>query len=94
MKCEICGVHEATVHVRQIMGNKAVDLHLCSECAAKTGISDSELVDDLTVSQLLTGLMETHHRDLKEGDTGMCPVCGLSIEDFRKSGRTGCPECY
>lgn len=94
MKCEKCGINEATVHVRQIMGNKALDLHLCGDCAAKSGISDQEHTIDLTVSQLLTGLMELDESSAETEGGGMCPVCGLSIKDFRKSGRTGCPECY
>lgn len=23
-----------------------------------------------------------------------CPYCGTTIEDFRKTGRLGCPQCY
>jgi protein arginine kinase activator len=23
-----------------------------------------------------------------------CPGCGASLQDFRESGRLGCPECY
>lgn len=94
MKCEMCGKNEAIVHVRQIMGNKAVDLHLCSDCAAKSGISDQDQIVDLTVSQLLTGLMDAGEGTAEKNTEGMCPVCGLSVQEFRRTGKTGCPECY
>lgn len=94
MKCEMCGVNDATVHVRQIMGNKAVDVHLCDECAAKSGITEQDSPVDLTVAQLLTGLMESGVKEAGKTEERICPVCGLSIRDFRKTGKTGCPECY
>lgn len=28
------------------------------------------------------------------GDVKTCPKCGRSYQDFRKTGRLGCPECY
>lgn len=24
----------------------------------------------------------------------LCPSCGFALEDYRKSGRLGCPDCY
>ena len=94
MKCEMCGKNEATVHVRQIMGNKSVDLHLCAECAAKSGISDQDQTIDLSVSQLLTGLMDVGETISEDDGAAMCPVCGLTVKEFRKTGKVGCPECY
>ncbi|MBN2050999.1 MAG: UvrB/UvrC motif-containing protein [Spirochaetales bacterium] len=94
MKCEMCGIHEATIHVRQIMGNKAVDVHLCAECASRSGITDQENTVELTVSQLLTGLMDGPIEKGTEPVEGMCSVCGLSLQEFRKKGKAGCPECY
>src|SRR5690606_14596230 len=26
--------------------------------------------------------------------TGPCPFCGLKLDDFKKTGRLGCPQCY
>jgi len=27
-------------------------------------------------------------------DGGRCPACGATLQDFRESGRLGCPQCY
>ena len=27
-------------------------------------------------------------------DLSNCPVCGFSVEDYRRTGHLGCPDCY
>jgi len=94
VKCEICGKRESVVHVQQAIGNETVDIHLCEVCAHERGISKRKDKIDLSLTQLLTGLLSVK-RTAEEGEeTGECPTCGLSISEFRKDGRLGCPDCY
>ncbi|MBL7069764.1 MAG: UvrB/UvrC motif-containing protein [Candidatus Omnitrophica bacterium] len=92
MLCDICGKNDATVHLTEIVDNKMTKLHLCEECAKKKG---AEMEEHFGLSDLLAGLVDfetkvTHKKELKK----KCARCGMTYEDFRRTGRLGCGECY
>ena len=93
MLCEKCLKRQATVHMHQIINGQKTEMHLCQECA---GQSDSPL----SFEQFLQGLMSVfgsiseNVSPLKTETKYRCPVCGLSYEDFKQTGRVGCAECY
>jgi protein arginine kinase activator len=93
MKCEICKVRESAIHVKQVIGTETVDMHLCEVCAYEKGISRKDDKIELSLSQLLTGLLgsagSSESEKLQE-----CPVCCMKFSQFRKDGRLGCPDCY
>ncbi len=92
MVCDICGKTDATVHLTEIIDNKITKLHICEECARKKG---SEMEEHFGLSDLLAGLadFETKTVPKKEGKN-KCPQCGMVYDDFKKTGRLGCSECY
>lgn len=95
MKCEICGEHDAIIHIQQIIGNDKLDFHLCEDCAKKKGISKGKEKLELSLPELLAGLIDL--KDFEEdsgGEKKTCPNCGTSRDDFKKSGKIGCVECY
>jgi len=94
MKCQICEENTASIHVQQIMGNEVVELHLCEKCAQKRGISSGGASIELSLSQLLTGLVDTEATGKSEKSADRCPNCGLTLVEFRKDGKLGCSECY
>ena len=93
MKCDMCKDREAAIHIQQIIGEETIDLHLCEQCAHEKGISSSNDKIELSLSELLTGLIGS--RDAKSEDAEKkCNTCGLLFRDFRREGFLGCPECY
>jgi protein arginine kinase activator len=94
MKCEICSERDAVIHVQQIIGGESVEVHLCADCANRRGISRSEDRIELSLSQLLSGLVGAEGAGPARPAPQECSNCGLSLEDFRRTGRAGCPECY
>src|SRR5208282_5998992 len=93
MKCEICGLKDAVIHIRQIQKDLVHELHICEECAQEKGLIREE-ESELPISNLLSGLLEgkdvTGAGEVKEA----CPRCGLKASEFRKQGKLGCPECF
>ena len=93
MKCEICGLKDAVIHIRQIQKDLVHELHICEECAQEKGLIREE-ESELPISNLLSGLLEgkdlTGSNDVKE----VCPRCGLKASEFRKQGKLGCQECF
>jgi protein arginine kinase activator len=92
MLCSICKEKEATVHYTQIIGDKMQKVDLCEACSKTKGINDSS---SFSLADLMLGLGAS--QEIEEASGGVqlkCPRCGYSQEDFKKSGRLGCPECY
>ena len=80
MQCELCKEREATVHLTQVIEGAIKKLHLCEDCAAKSGV---DVHGPLSISDILLGLGVA-----KE------PAGHMRRTDFKKTGRFGCAECY
>jgi protein arginine kinase activator len=92
MLCENCGKNEAAIHLTQIQNNEMTTRHLCEVCAEGMGLSSGSsasapLAD--FIAQMGKGMLtET------VSQPGTCPACGLSLADFKKTGRLGCARCW
>ena len=93
MKCEICGLKDAVIHIRQIQKDLMHELHICEECAQEKGLIKEE-DSELPIANLLSGLLEgkdlTSATEVKDA----CPGCGMKVSEFRKQGKLGCPQCF
>lgn len=100
MLCQICKKNPAAVHLQEIKNGKRSVLHLCLECAGKRALPQGELFDGLNIADLLkTFEAEINRKSVPEEETPEkqlppCPVCMWRLEDLRKTGFFGCPECY
>jgi protein arginine kinase activator len=93
MKCEICGLKDAVIHIRQIQKESVHELHICEECAREKGLIREEETE-LPVTNLLAGLIDgAEAPTTAEKAAAACPRCGTRLAEFRKSGRFGCSGC-
>jgi len=101
MKCQKCN-KPATFHITELTGPEPVELHLCEQHANEylhqaNADDEIDLKDEGKLAEKLkhqvSDLQETT-RELMELDHKTCPVCGLTFQEFRKSGRFGCPNDY
>jgi protein arginine kinase activator len=90
MLCELCKEREASVHLTQVIDGSIKKLHLCEECAAKSGV---DLQGPLSISDILLGL-GVQKEPAGAGSERSCPRCHMRRTDFKKTGRFGCSECY
>ena len=91
MKCEQCNQHEATVEFTHIVESEKRTSRLCSACASQIKGAESES------PAVETKVKKATAKALKEEDSSTaarCGGCGATYEDFKKSGRLSCPECY
>lgn len=91
MFCESCHKKEATVHLTQVIEGNVKKLHLCEECANKSGF---DIKGPMSITDVLLGLGAEGGPGLMDGHAKECTGCGLSLSSFRKRGRLGCPDCY
>lgn len=92
MICNLCGLNQATIHLTEIINNQMVEIHICESCAQEKG---TEFKTHFDVGDILSnfsdiGLLE---EEAKKGKL-KCSGCSITYDDFAKSGRLGCPECY
>lgn len=92
MLCDHCGQNEAIIHLTQIVDNQMSTFHLCHTCAAEKGIEPGAEAGNFPLSDFLAQVGKTGPAGTAPG--GPCAFCGLTLEEFRKTGRLGCSHCY
>ena len=91
MKCQLCNVNSATVHVTELINGQKVELHICEECAMKKAI---DLTPQIPFNEIISGLMDFTSKKEQDSINLECSGCGMDYDDFKKHGRLGCEECY
>jgi protein arginine kinase activator len=93
MSCDQCHEREAVIHLTQIVNDQVTTLHLCERCAAEKGVESPGAVAKTPLGSFLAAMgKETEAPAPRNPD--ICSQCGGSLQDFRESGRLGCPECW
>lgn len=91
MLCDDCGENEAILHVTKIENNQMNTYHLCEGCASAKGLESGAVGGEYP----LTDFLEQVGRVTGASPAaGPCPYCGMKLEEFKKLGRLGCPQCY
>ena len=100
MLCDECGKNKATVHLTEIVNDLVTKLNLCEVCAKNKG---TEAEQHFGIADLLSALSDsgevTPAAPLAPGavaapSKNRCPKCGMGYEDFKRTGRLGCGDCY
>ena len=93
MTCDLCGQREATVHLTEIIDDETRELHLCEPCAREKGATAAQ---HFGLADLLAGLADFGAKFEAGAKPARltCSQCGMTYDDFRKSGRLGCGACY
>ena len=92
MKCDLCD-NQATVHLIELQGGQKIEKHLCETHAVQENIA---VKVQTPIDELLQKFVLKH----SGGESAPAPAkqscrsCGLTYEEFRKSGLLGCPDCY
>ena len=93
MICNLCGAQEASIHLTEIVNNQMIEIHLCEACAQEKG---TDFKTHFNLTDLLAGLVDPAKtaKAAEKRFAGKCPECGITYEEFGKSGRLGCAFCY
>ena len=95
MSCDQCREREAVIHLTQIVNEQVTTLHLCERCAAEKGVDSPGAVAKTPLGSFLAAMgKELPEQSPAPRSTDSCVTCGASLQDFRESGRLGCPDCY
>ncbi|MFO0397762.1 MAG: UvrB/UvrC motif-containing protein [Gemmatimonadota bacterium] len=92
MLCDNCKDRDAVVHLTSIVDNAVTQVHLCERCAAEKGVETTVALPTTPLGALIKAAQQQLPGPVRDGTA--CTVCGLTLREFRASGRLGCPACY
>lgn len=92
MKCQKCGVNEATTHVKTITNGEYAEFDLCPSCAKKMGYTNFFADMENEFSNLLGSFFGNALPARSQATR--CENCGSTYAEISKTGQVGCPECY
>jgi protein arginine kinase activator len=87
--CQGCK-EPATIHLTQIVNGVMHKVDMCAKCPNAKNVDDPT---GFSLADQLLGLGASEELNPSPADV-VCPACGFTQEDFKKSGRLGCPVCY
>ena len=91
MKCESCNINEATIHLTQVVNGAVKKVNICQECAGKNGL---DMSSPISITDVLLGLGGLQEPEADIPFDQSCPACHMRRNDFKKTGRLGCAQCY
>ncbi len=93
MNCNLCGTQEATIHLTEIVNNQMIEVHLCESCAQEKG---TDFKTHFQMGDLMSSLLgpDAPAKGSEKKLAAKCAECGMTYEEFGKTGRLGCPFCY
>lgn len=92
MVCDNCHERDAVVNLTTIENNAVRQLHLCEQCAAERGVETSVSAPKHPLGEFLQAVQQQSMP--ASAEAGKCSFCGLTMKDFRETGRMGCARCY
>jgi protein arginine kinase activator len=97
MNCQRCHEKPATLHFTKIINGEKTESHLCEHCARDSNEASS-FQSNFSINHFLSGLLNGDpsftNRNNSKQHTLTCERCGMTLNQFIKSGRFGCSNCY
>jgi protein arginine kinase activator len=99
--CQECKKRPATFHFTKVLNGEKKEMHICEQCAKES--SESYAIDGnggFSIHNLLSGLLNfdsalsSPNQVFNQSDSLHCKKCNMTMQEFRKTGRFGCAECY
>lgn len=95
MLCQNCQKRVANVHFTQVINNKKTEMYLCEKCAREKG--QFSLGSPISISDFFSGLIGVENSlpyNSSASREVACDKCGMTFEEFQKTGKLGCANCY
>ena len=89
MTCDACQKNEATVKLVAIIDGVKTERHLCASCMEK----QKRQLRSEGMQSMLSAIISSARKTANQPSL-RCSNCGLSYDEFRKTSRLGCAQCY
>jgi protein arginine kinase activator len=93
--CSSCQKSPATIVLMDLDGGSvSSQQHLCSPCAEKLGVVQPKAPMKMSAELLEDLLGSVQGKAARQRRESGCAGCGLTVQQFKNTGRLGCPRCY
>ena len=85
------------MELTQVANGQVTKIHLCEQCAAERGLENAASLGKSPLASYIAAMGQDLNASVPSGGTDLaflCSSCGATLQDFRESGRLGCPDCY
>ncbi|HLS08860.1 UvrB/UvrC motif-containing protein [Lentibacillus sp.] len=98
MECQECHKRPATLHFTQVINGEKEEVYVCEVCAKEKGYM-SYPEEGYSLHHLLSGLFNSTFESPKNTSSQQtkelqCPKCDMTLSEFKRVGKFGCPSCY
>lgn len=98
MECQECHKRPATLHFTQVINGDKTEVYVCEVCAKDKGYM-SYPEEGYSLHHLLSGLLNSTFESPKttsgqKTNELQCPQCEMTLSEFKRVGKFGCPTCY
>lgn len=94
MICQICKERPASVQFTKLINGIKTEMHLCEKCATKEALNLYQLDFANFINEFLNIEGKVNTTPASGADKIICKNCGMQFDDFRKTGKFGCDQCY
>jgi protein arginine kinase activator len=102
MLCEKCKKNEAKVNLITVVNGQKHEIWLCENCVKDissipffSSISQNGTVPfQGMLTEILSNVGNKANIDNNQVNEIVCSNCGLTYDEFKKSGKLGCADCY
>ncbi|ALX49418.1 UvrB/UvrC motif-containing protein [Lentibacillus amyloliquefaciens] len=100
MECQECHKRPAALHFTQVINGEKTEVYVCEVCANEKGYM-SYPEEGYSLHHLLSGLFNSTFESIQSQSGSQdkqeelsCPQCDMTLSEFKRIGKFGCPTCY
>jgi len=98
VECQECHERPATLHFTQVINGEKTEVYVCEICAKEKGYMNYP-EEGYSLHHLLSGLLNSTFESPKstagqQTEELQCPKCEMTLSEFKRVGKFGCPDCY
>lgn len=99
MLCEKCKKNEAKINLVKVVNGEKQQIWLCENCAKDISsipfFNPTGDAAGFPFQEVLTGLLSSVENSIPgKVEKTVCHSCGMTKEEFIKTGKAGCANCY
>ena len=93
MLCDNCKKNESTIRYTEVRNGSSQTRNLCDDCARSAGLADPLEKTILSLGGAVSEAIKAFIERERESERLVCPACGLTAAEFRRTGKLGCWAC-
>ena len=99
MLCQNCGKNEVNFRYTQVINGVKKEMALCDKCAKSLGLESLDFNMPINFSNFLGDFFDEVEDtnflpSFTKTETLKCDNCGTTYDEFIKTGKFGCSNCY